>query len=102
MSRYEALEFTMEAAQLLGLSERTLRRWCCRYEEAGEADLLDRHLGKASGKRVPLDREFEVETLYRTRYSGFTAKYSTNFWCAIIGSAGVTPGRRHSCIRKAF
>ncbi|MER8377092.1 ISNCY family transposase [Mesorhizobium sp. M0047] len=76
LSRYEALEFNqMEAAQLLGLSERTFRRWCCRYEEAGEAGLLDRRLGKASGKRVPLDREFEVETLYRTRYSGFTAKH---------------------------
>jgi hypothetical protein len=37
--------------------------------------LLDRRLGKASGKRVPLDREQEVESLYRTRYSGFTARH---------------------------
>jgi hypothetical protein len=36
---------------------------------------LDHRLGKASGKRVPLDREAEVEALYRTRYSGFTAKH---------------------------
>ena len=41
----------------------------------GEAGLLDRRLGKASGKRVPLDREAEVEALYRTRCSGFTAKH---------------------------
>jgi transposase len=76
LGRYEAAEFNqMEAAELLGISERTFRRWCQRYDEAGEAGLLDRRLGRASGKRVPLDREQEVETLYRTRYSGFTARH---------------------------
>jgi transposase len=76
LDRYEANEFNqIEAAELLGVSERTFRRWCQRYEEAGEAGLLDRRLGRASGKRVPVDREQEVETLYRTRYSGFTARH---------------------------
>jgi len=36
---------------------------------------LDRRLGRASGKQVPVDREQEVESLYRTRYSGFTARH---------------------------
>jgi transposase len=76
LDRYEASEFNqMEAAELLGISERTFRRWCHRFEEAGEAGLLDRRLGKASGKRVAVDREEEVERLYRTRYSGFTARH---------------------------
>jgi transposase len=76
LGRYEADEFNqMEAAELLGVSERTFRRWCQRFEEGGEVGLLDRRLGKASGKRVPLDREQEVETLYRTRYSGFTVRH---------------------------
>jgi transposase len=76
LCRYESNEFNqMEAAELLGVSERTFRRWCQRFEDDGEAGLLDRRLGKASGKRVPLDREQEVETLYRTRYSGFTARH---------------------------
>jgi transposase len=76
LSRYEAAEFgQMEAAELLGVGERTFRRWCQRYEDDGEAGLLDRRLGKRSGKRVPSDREAEVEALYRTRYSGFTAKH---------------------------
>ena len=65
----------IEAAELLGVGERTFRRWCRRYEEAGEAGLLDRRLGKASGKRVPVDRCEEVERLYRTRYQGFTARH---------------------------
>ena len=76
LGRYEAAEFSQsEAAELLGVGERTFRRWRQRYDEDGEAGLLDRRLGKASGKRVPLDREAEVEALYRTRYSGFTAKH---------------------------
>ena len=76
LDRYEASEFNQaEAAELLGISERTFRRWCLRYEEAGEAGLLDRRLGKASGRRVPVDREAEVERLYRTRYHGFTARH---------------------------
>jgi hypothetical protein len=59
----------------VGVGERTFRRWRQRFEDDGEAGLLDRRLGKASGRRVPVDREAEVETLYRTRYSGFTAKH---------------------------
>ncbi len=76
LGRYEAAEFNqLEAAALLGVSERTFRRWQARYEEDGEAGLLDRRLGKASGKRVPVDREQEVEALYRQRYAGFRAKH---------------------------
>jgi transposase len=76
LGRYEALEFNqLEAAELLGVGERTFRRWCQRYEEDGEVGLLDRRLGKASGRRVPVDRADEVEALYRTRYAGFTAKH---------------------------
>ncbi len=76
LSRYAAAEFSQaEAAELLGVGERTFRRWRQRYEEEGDAGLLDRRLGKASGKRVPVDREAEVEALYRSRYSGFTAKH---------------------------
>jgi len=76
LSRYEAAEFSqLEAAELLGVGERTFRRWRVRFEDEGEAGLLDRRLGKASGKRVPRDRSDEVEALYRTRYAGFTAKH---------------------------
>lgn len=76
LGRYEAAEFTqLEAAELLGIGERTFRRWRVRFEDDGESGLLDRRLGKASGKRVPVDREGEVEELYRMRYSGFTAKH---------------------------
>jgi transposase len=74
--RWEASELSqLEAAELLGMGERTFRRWCRRYEEAGDSGLLDRRIGKVSGKRVPVDRCDEVEALYRTRYQGFTARH---------------------------
>jgi transposase len=76
LHRWESAELNEEeAAELLGVSERTFRRWRHRYEEDGEGGLLDRRLGKASGRRVPVDREQEVEALYRQRYQGFTAKH---------------------------
>jgi transposase len=76
LSRYEAAEFSqLEAAELLGVGERTFRRWRQRFEDEGEAGLLDRRLGKVSSKRVPMDREAEVEALYKARYGGFTAKH---------------------------
>jgi transposase len=74
--RYEASELNqIEAAELLGVGERTFRRWCVRFEADGEAGLVDRRLGKASPKRLPRDGEEEIERLYRTRYRGFTAKH---------------------------
>jgi transposase len=76
LHRWESAELNQEeAAELLGIDVRTFRRWTRRYEEEGEAGLVDRRLGKASGKRVPVDREQEVEALYRERYAGFTAKH---------------------------
>ena len=70
LDRYESNEFNqLEAAELLGVSERTFRRWCLRFEEDGASGLLDRRLGRASGKRVPVDRAQEVEGLYWNRCS---------------------------------
>src|SRR5712691_4129286 len=65
----------LEAAELLGIDERTFRRWCRRYEEEGEAGLLDRRLGRPSPKRVSVAEAEEIERLYRERYAGFTAKH---------------------------
>src|ERR1700759_5257278 len=76
LRRWESAELNQEeAAELLGVSERTFRRWTRRYEEEGEAGLLDRRLGKASGRGVPCGRAEEVERLYRERYQGFTVKH---------------------------
>jgi transposase len=64
-----------EAAEWLGVSERTFRRQRARFEEEGLAGLLDRRLGKPSPHRVPADEVERVLELYRTRYTGWTVKH---------------------------
>ena len=50
LGRYEAAEFNqLEASALLGVSERTFRRWQARYEEDGEAGLLTGGLARRLG-----------------------------------------------------
>ena len=76
LSRWEAGGLSqLEAAELLGMSERTFRRWSRRHEDEGEDGLLDRRLGRRSGRAVPDEDAEEVERLYRERYAGFTAKH---------------------------
>lgn len=65
----------LEAAELLGVGERTFRRWCGRWREAGEAGLHDRRLGTEAANRVPEAEAARVEALYRERFQGFTAKH---------------------------
>ncbi len=76
LSRWEAAGLNqLEAAELLGMSERTFRRWARRFDEEGEDGLLDRRLGRRSGRAVPEAAREEIERLYRERYAGFTAKH---------------------------
>jgi uncharacterized protein (TIGR03435 family) len=43
-----------QAAEIIGISDRQMRRWRERYEEHGYDGLMDRRRGVPSGKRVPL------------------------------------------------
>jgi len=76
LNRWEAGHLSqLEAAELLGMSERTFRRWARRHEAGGEAGLSDGRLGRRAGHAVPEDRGKEVAHLYRTRYAGLTSKH---------------------------
>jgi len=57
-----------DAAEIIGVSDRTMRRWRERLEAEGYSGLVDRRKGKASDKRVPLARVEEVLRLYREVY----------------------------------
>ena len=65
----------LEAAELLGMSERSFRRYRQRYEDEGPDGLFDRRLGKASARRVPADQVAWVLDEYRSRYRGWTVKH---------------------------
>jgi transposase len=76
LSRWNGGDLSMmEAGELLGMSERQFRRYRDRYEEAGEAGLLDRRLGKLSTRRVPTEAVEEMLELYRHRYLGWNVKH---------------------------
>lgn len=76
LGRQEGGEITQaEAAELLGVKERTFRRWRDRYREEGAPGLEDRRLGRRSPRRAP---EAEIERmlgLFRDKYSDFTVKH---------------------------
>jgi len=57
-----------QAAEILGISDRQMRRWKRRYEKQGYDGLFDRRQQQPSPKRVPLERVRQVLTLYRERY----------------------------------
>ena len=64
-----------EAAEVLGVSERTFRRWRDRYEAEGADGLYDRRLGRLPARRAPVDEVARVLELFDTRYWDFTAKH---------------------------
>ncbi len=57
-----------QAAEILGISDRHMRRWRERYVEEGYNGLLDRRRGKPSRRRVPLVTVEKVFALYREKY----------------------------------
>ena len=76
LDRWNGGDLSMqEAGELLGMSERQFRRYRDRYEELGEAGLIDRRLGKLSTRRVPAEAIEEMLELYRHRYLGWNVKH---------------------------
>ena len=57
-----------DAAEIIGVTDRTMRRWRERLEAEGYSGLVDRRKGNPSDKRVPLARVEEVLRLYREVY----------------------------------
>ena len=75
-SRRTADKLTQEqAAEILGISVRTMRRWEERYEAEGAECLYDRRLGKLANNRVPADTAMEMLELFDTRYWDYTPKH---------------------------
>jgi len=57
-----------QAAEIIGISDRQMRRWKQRYEAYGYDGLYDRRRGQPSPRRVPVETVEEVLGLYRERY----------------------------------
>jgi transposase len=64
-----------QAAEIIGISDRSMRRMKQRYEEHGYDGLADRRRGRPSGQRVPLKEVEEVLRLYRERYHDLSVRH---------------------------
>lgn len=69
-----------EAARLLGVHERTFRRYIDRYDEDGLDGLVDKRLSQVSHRRAPVDEVLRLEALYRERYDGWNVKHFYSFY----------------------
>src|SRR6201982_2758400 len=64
-----------QAAEIIGISDRHMRRWRERYEEFGYDGLFDRRPGTPSPKRVPVAMVEKVLALYREKYFDFNVRH---------------------------
>jgi transposase len=65
----------IQAAEILGLSARTVRRWRWRLEHDGYDGLFDRRRRLPSPKRAPVAEVQRLLALYRDRYQGFNVRH---------------------------
>ena len=64
-----------EAAEIIGVSDRSMRRWRQRYEEHGYDGLFHRQRGKPSPKRIPVETLEQVLRLYQEQYFDFNVRH---------------------------
>lgn len=63
------------AAEIIGVSDRTMRRWRERFQQQGYSGLADRRKGKPASHRVPLEAVEEVFRLYQEQYRDFNVRH---------------------------
>ena len=64
-----------EAAEIIGVTDRTMRRWREQYQEHGYSGLWDRRKQRPSPKRVPVEALEQVLRLYREKYFDFNVQH---------------------------
>jgi transposase len=103
-----------QAAEIIGISDRSMRRWRERYEEGGYDGLFDRRKGKPSPKRLPVAVVEQVLGLYRDQYFDLNVRHFQEklqsehgielgyTWVklALQGAGLVTRGRKRGVHRK--
>jgi transposase len=65
----------IQAAEILGMSDRQLRRWRNSWDKYGYGGLFDRRTQRPSPKRVPMADVEKVLRLYREKYFDLNVKH---------------------------
>ena len=79
-----------EAALILGVSDRTFRRYIDRYEESGLEGIADKRLTQASHRRAPVDEVMAVVDLYSGRHQGWNARHFHDWYSKQGGGRSYT------------
>jgi len=79
-----------EGAQILGMCERSFRRYVVKYEAEGLDGLIDRRLEQASNRRAPVDEVMALVDQYRNRHRGWNARHFHNWYRRCGGVRGYT------------
>ena len=64
-----------QAAEIIGITDRSMRRWRKRLSTGGYADLLDRRTRRPSAKRIDMAVVEKVLRLYREKYFDLNVKH---------------------------
>ena len=64
-----------EAARILGVSDRTFRRYVERYDDGGMEALHDQRITRASHRRAPVDEVMTLTERYRARHTDWSARH---------------------------
>ena len=64
-----------EAASLLGVCDRSFRRYLHRYDEFGMDGLLDQRRNNPSHHLAPIDEVMALQDLYSSRYHGWNVLF---------------------------
>lgn len=65
----------MQAAEIIGITDRSMRRWRKRLSTGGYEDLLDRRTRQPSAKRIEMAVVERVLRLYREKYFDLNVKH---------------------------
>jgi hypothetical protein len=84
-----------QAAEILGITPRGLRRVRQRMEQFGYQGLVDRRRGRPSPRRTPVPELERILELYRERYFGFNARH---FFQTVRREHGVTLS--YTCVKQ--
>ena len=79
-----------EAAQILGVCDRTFRRYIHQYREDGEEGLNDKRITQASLRQAPVDEVTGLKDLYRSKYQGWNVKHFHSWYQRDGGSRSYT------------
>jgi hypothetical protein len=69
----------LQAADILGLDPRSMRRWRARYEAGGPVALYDRRRVRPSRRQAPALEVQRILRLYRERFAGWNVRHFYRF-----------------------